>query len=475
MKNKIILFFLTAAVMLTASACGKTEQLSTKNSTPDDTSTSYYTALGFESKPDSEQIPAFLGADGFGKYTAGGRGGKVIEVTNLNDSGEGSLRAAVESSGPRTIVFRISGNIYLNSMLTVTEPYVTIAGQTAPGDGICLVNYGLTVNTHDAVVRYIRSRPGGDYETDAVWVKDSQNVVIDHMSTSWGTDETLSVSGSDMVSIQYCLISESLNNNKFGTHGMGSLVRGSNGQNVTFHNNVYASHRSRLPMCGNYTNYQEDPVGFNFEFINNVIYNWSGQAAGKNHDTDSITKFNLINNYYLSGPASENNYIWSEGCSYTKMYAAGNAIDQSVPEDPWSGIEIESDNTNFSWENYKLTERFQNTQMDDIKSPEETYTKLMETVGASKARDAVDTAIIDSIQNKKGKIINKPEQSVGWSGEFPVLNSTAPFEDSDHDGMADDWETANDLNPDDSKDASAVTSCGYTNLEIFLEYLIQTR
>lgn len=455
-------------IVVFLTGCAPKDNTAQQNDNED--KTPYYEQWGFS---DEEDALAFPGADGYGKKTIGGRGGKVIEVTNLNDSGDGSLRAAIEAKGPRIVVFKVSGTIELQSMLVVKEPNITIAGQTAPGDGICIANYGMTVKADQTIVRYLRSRPGGSADTDAIWVKDCENVVIDHVSTSWGTDETLSVSGSGNVTVSNCLISESLNVNKFGTHGMGSLVRGSEGQKVTFARNVYATHRSRLPMAGNYSSAEEDPIGFRFEFINNLVYNWSGQSAGKNHDTDSITWFNLINNDYRQGPVSAGAYAWSEGCSFTKMYMEGNSVNGQVAENQRDLVEIEEDNINFNWENYELTERFEDTQYENILPTEEVYETLLADVGASLSRDEIDEAVIDTIKNRTGKIINKPEESAGWSGSYPDLKSEEPQKDSDGDGMPDEWEEKVGLDPFDASDGKEVTACGYTNLEIYLQALLE--
>lgn len=430
----------------------------------------YYEQYGFS---DNEKPVAFLGADGYGKETVGGRGGKVYHVTNLNDSGEGSLRWAIEQKGARTVVFDVSGIIELETMLTVSEPNITIAGQTAPGDGICLKNYGIVVNADEVIIRYLRSRPGGSQETDGLWVKECKNVVIDHVSASWGTDETLSVSGSDKVTVMNCIISESLNVNKFGTHGMGSLVRGSDGQQVTFMRNIYATHRSRMPMCGNYSTYKDDEKGFNFEFVNNLVYNWSGQAAGKNHDTDSITRYNLINNVYLAGPVSTDNYAWSEGCSYTQMYMEGNMMNGEIPEDQYSLVEIEEDNVNFSIDKYKLSNAYEDSMITTLLDTDKVEEALLENAGASFKRDEIDTALIQGIKDGVGKIVNKPEQSIGWSGQFPKLESEEAPSDKDKDGIPDKWEEKAGLDALDETDGALETGCGYTNLEIYLESLIK--
>lgn len=470
-----------AVITATSGACSKSCKVTVVDAAETTIADSeYYTSLGFDKECLDEKIPAFLGADGFGKYSIGGRGGRVIEVTNLNDSGEGSLRAAVEAEGPRVVVFKVSGTIYLENKLTIRNPYLTIAGETAPGDGICISNYGPTINTHDVIVRYLRCRPGGSKGTDALWINSSQNVIVDHLSTSWGTDETLSVSDSNNVSVQYCMITESLNQNNFGTHGMGSLIRGSRGQRVTYHNNVYATHRSRLPMAGNYTSAEEDPVGFNVEFINNVIYNWSGRAAGKNHDNDpdTVTHFNLINNYYKKGRSSQGSYMWSQSCGASDMYASGNMMDGKTVEDQKSLVEFEDDgiddNEPTDWSNFWKSTPFAFSSMGHIKNAEKAYNELMKDAGASLSRDCIDTAVIQTIIDNTGKKpINKPEQSAGWNGQWPVLESTEPYEDLDHDGMDDEWEDFSGLDSTDSTDGAAVTPSGYTNLEIFLEYLIQ--
>lgn len=437
--------------------------------------------LGFVRPDKEEQLLAFPGADGWGKYTKGGRGGTVIEVTNLNDSGEGSLRAAVEAKGPRTVIFRVSGVIELSDFLRIKEPYITIAGQTAPGDGICLKNFGLIVETEEAIVRYLHSRPGdGGGETDALWVNEAKQVVIDHVSTSWGTDETLSVSDSDKVSVQWCLISESLNHSVHskGVHGMGSLVRGSRGQQVTFHDNLYISHRNRNPMCGNYSDVSEDPTGFRFEFINNVVYNWGARAAGKCHDLNTVTYYNFISNYYLPGPKSGGEYMFSEGCALNKMYAAGNAMNGEVPQDQWSLFEIESEDEGmqaFDWETYKQTEAFPSIMTGTV-SAKDAYERVLEGAGASLNRDAVDEAVIQTLLDNKGRMIDRIDQSAAYSEEwpdgYPVYEQTTPITDQDKDGMDDAWETEHGLNPKDGTDGAKESSYGYTNLEVYLQSLV---
>ncbi len=462
MKKCGLLFLFCGLLAMILAGCG--EKVSEKE----------LQELGFE---EDEKLLAFPGADGWGKYAKGGRGGKVIRVTNLNDSGEGSLRAAVEAKGPRTVVFDVSGTIELEDFLVIKEPYITIAGQTAPGGGICLKNYALIVETEEAMVRYLHCRPGdtgGD--TDALWVNEADQVVIDHVSASWGTDETLSVSDSDHVSVQWCIISESLNHSVHskGTHGMGSLIRGSGGQRVTYHSNLFSSHRNRSPMCGNYTPITEDPEGLQFEFINNVVYNWGAKAAGKCHDVDSLSHYNFIGNYYLPGPRSGGTYMFSEGCANNKMYAAGNAMEGVVPEDQRSLFEVEDNMENFEYDSYLQEEPFE-SEMANILSAEEAFPKVMEGAGASLVRDHVDEAVVDAVKAGEGSLIDKVEQSVGWEGSYPKLAQTESPEDTDGDGIPDEWEKAHGLDPEKSGDGAEESRYGYTYLEIYLQSLVASK
>jgi len=287
--------------------------------------------------------PAFPGAEGAGSGAIGGRGGNVYEVTNLNDSGPGSLRHTVNAKGPRTVVFRISGNIELQSPLQITNPYITIAGQTAPGGGICLKNYPLKIKADHVIVRYIRCRPGDNMakEVDSLSASAGHNIIIDHCSASWAVDETLSISTSGQlgnVTVQWCLITESLNCSIHakGCHGYGSLIRGGWANAYSFHHNLYAHHRGRSPRPGNYNSHTIDPKGLTFDFRNNVVYNWRGTYPGYNADTNSITKMNFINNYYKQGPNSTDAYAFRESCTYASAYFSGNSINGSLPSDPWS-------------------------------------------------------------------------------------------------------------------------------------------
>src|SRR5262245_54354058 len=246
-------------------------------------------------------LPALPGAEGFGAQATGGRGGEVYEVTNLNDSGPGSLRDAV-SKPNRTIVFRISGTIELQSTLFLNEPNITIAGQTAPGDGICLKNYALRVNTKNVIIRYIRVRPGDqgrDTQVDGISMgpRGGSDWIFDHVSTSWGIDENFSVYGLPNVTVQWCIISEGLwqSNHPKQTHSMGGIR---NGHDMTMHHNIFISNNDRNPKF----NIADWWPGQNTDFRNNVVYNWGARATWGGNGGSTLT--NVINNYYKAGPNS---------------------------------------------------------------------------------------------------------------------------------------------------------------------------
>ena len=273
---------------------------------------------------------AFPSAEGFGAHAKGGRGGAVLFVKNLNDSGPGSLREAVEQKGPRTILFNVSGTIELESSLVISEPLITIAGQSAPGGGICLKNYGLSIKTSDVIVRYLRVRPGDEpgpaykakgkgFSPDAISISSgSRDVIIDHCSAGWAIDECLSVSGKGItkVTVQWCLISESLNDSFHpkGQHGYGSLLR-TNGD-VTFHHNIYAHHKSRSPRPGTY-----GEGSILLDFRNNVIYDSVGYSAA-----DPV-RMNYIGNYIRSSRG----YAFHVGGDETLLYVEGN-YDEALKE-----------------------------------------------------------------------------------------------------------------------------------------------
>ncbi|MHC4324198.1 MAG: pectate lyase family protein [Planctomycetota bacterium] len=425
-------------------------------------------------------VPAFPGAEGFGARSIGGRGGRVLFVTNLNDNGPGSLRAAVKADGPRTVIFRVSGTVALKSAIVITNPHITIAGQTAPGDGICLKNHALTIAADHVIVRYIRCRPGDNAkaESDSLSLSSGRNIIVDHCSASWSVDETLSASSRGRlgnVTVQWCIISESLHDSVHhkGPHGYGSLIRGSSGNGYTYHHNLYAHHHARLPRPGNYIDSSSDPEGFVLDFRNNVIYNWAGRAAGYNADgsngVNSITKMNFAGNYYKAGINSTGSLAFSESTTSARAWFSGNCMNGTYPRDPWSLVSF----SKFSDEDIKAYKQSGPIPVPAVKTDDAitAYKRVLAEAGALlPKRDAVDERIVDEVRNDAGKIIDDEQQVGGW----PELKSTRPAKDSDRDGMPDDWEKQHRFDPDDPADGNKDSDAdGYTNLEEYLSSIKQ--
>ncbi len=418
---------------------------------------------------------AFPGAEGFGAYAKGGRGGRVLHVTNLNDKGPGSLRWAVEQEGPRTVVFEISGTIELTTGLDVENPFITIAGQTAPGDGICVKGETVRIQTHDVIVRYLRFRLGdgrhgqGSLQgKDALSLSAGTDIIVDHCSASWSLDEVLSASTRrptlTRVTVQWCFITEGLNPDG---HGFGSLIRGTGGAQYSFLRNLYAHNRGRNPRPGNYDSnpHDKDPEGLLLDFRNNVIYNWGGGYAGYNADSVSVTRLNYIGNYLLPGADSEpDGFAYSTGSPYNRACFAGNVFDGKAPEDPWSLVAFRKTWTADDIRSYKQSRPFEAGPVitNDAAAA---YRRVLHSGGASlPKRDAVDVRIVHDVRNGAGRIIQSQEDVGGW----PALRSASAPADTDRDGMPDAWEVVNELNPNDPADGSKVGSDGYTQLERYL-------
>ena len=419
----------------------------------------------------AEQL-AFPGAEGAGRLALGGRGGRVITVTNLNDSGAGSLRAAVESAGPRTIVFAVSGTIKLTKPLRIREGRVTVAGQSAPGDGITLRDHPLEVAADDVVIRYIRSRLGDESKTesDAIWIFGGHRIILDHVSASWSVDETLSASANYTkpgegwfdLTVQWSIIANSLTHSLHakGEHGYGSLIRGGRGSKASWHHNLWANHEARMPRPGNYSGPDADPVGAFFDFRSNVFYNWGGGHSGYNADKATLSRYNFIDNAYVAGPQSTKLVAFEESDTLAKAYFAGNSINGAIPADPWSLV------AGISPAGYRLAAPVDVAPVaaDPAASA---YARVLASAGASKVRDAVDVAVVAGVRDKTGHQIDSQTEIGGW----PTLKSLPAPKDSDGDGMPDAWEMAHHLNP--KKDNSAAVGArGYTNIEIYLNGLV---
>ena len=298
---------------------------------------------------------AFAGAEGAGRFAAGGRGGPTLTVTSLADDGPGTLRAAIDATGPRIVRFRVAGTIRLLSDLTIREGRITIDGRGGPGPrqgkGIAIADHGLVVRADDVVIRYVRSRlgnRGGGPNTgggDAISVASGRRIILDHVSASWSVDETLSASaryeeakgtgGIYDLTVQWSIVSESLRRagHAKGEHGYGSLIRGGRGARFSFHHNVWAHHVQRMPRPGNYAPLAEDPIGPLIEFRSNVFYNWGGTAAGYNADTASAATYAFVDNCYVAGPDTKGRAIFREENPNARSWFAGNSLDGVVPAD----------------------------------------------------------------------------------------------------------------------------------------------
>ena len=468
-------------------------------------------------------IPAFPGAEGGGMYTFGGRGGKVYTVTNLNDRGPGSFREACEAGGARIVVFNVSGIIRLETPIIVRAPYITIAGQTAPGDGVCIAGDSFQVDTHDVIIRHMRFRRGESKVThreDSFGGNPVGNIMIDHCSCTWGLDENISFYRHmydpaegyyEMRHEKYPTVNVTIQNTISAkaldtyNHSFGSTL---GGENASFMRNLWASNVGRNPS-----------VGWNgvFNFVNNVLFNWRGRSVDGG---DYSAMFNMINNYYKPGPATpkdspvghrilkpESGRSKHPYKQYSRVYANGNFVEgyPEVTADNWNGgIQIENKpNTEGYTEQMRSNTPFAMPYLR-ILSAEEAYNYVLEHVGANiPCRDKVDQIIIDEVRTGKiyyakdaakyrGDVEGLAPKSQAADGSFryrrigpdsyKVGIITDPrqmggypeykgeqYVDTDLDGMPDAWEKANGLNPNDASDANGdCTGDGYTNIEKYI-------
>ncbi|HPC36159.1 MAG TPA: T9SS type A sorting domain-containing protein [Candidatus Marinimicrobia bacterium] len=428
-------------------------------------------SIGIFSKQIPAQTIAFPGAEGSGRFAKGGRGGEVYEVTNLNNSGAGSIVDAVSKSN-RTVIFRISGTIELGSVILQPKSNITIAGQTAPGDGICLKGRIKISNNH-IIIRYIRVRVdagAANSSGDAIDIDKGKNIIIDHVSASYARDETISCQeNSDSVTVQWCLMSEALT---FEGHSYGSLVRGDFGDQKTYHHNLYAHCNGRLPRPGNYTSAATDTLGLFFDFRNNVVYNWAGSSPGYNADKDPISHYNFIGNVYVLGPeSSTSSKLFKEDAYNAYGYFADNMFNGVVPEDQWSLVKFNGFTTD------RITAYKQRSSLIPMEpvtttSPEQAYLDVLASAGCNfPKRDTIDRRIVQDVINATGHSI--ANTSVQPEGGWPLLSSLPAPTDTDHDGMPDDWEISHSLNPADAADRNLLDENGYTHLENYLNGLVE--
>ncbi len=461
------------------------------------------------------EIPAFPGAEGGGKYSFGGRGGKVIVVTSLADAGPGTLREACEQGGPRIVVFNVAGIIKLKTPLIIRAPYITIAGQSAPGDGICVAGESVWINTHDVLVRHMRFRRGETYvgrRDDAIGGNPVGNIMIDHVSASWGLDENMSMYrhmyndstgkteeklGTVNITIQNSIFSEALDT---WNHAFGSTL---GGENCTFMRNLWANNAARNPS-----------IGWNgiFNFANNVVYNWVHRAIDGG---DYKATYNIFNNYFKPGPATPEGKPISyrilkpeSGRSklpyvvFGRAYVEGNIVagNQKVTSDNWNGgVQIENKEGNeMAFEDaspyfaaMKANKPFPHAEFK-VMSAEESYDYVLANAGATlPRRDPVDIRIIKEVREGKPtplENVTLPEKDfehrrlardsykigiitdISQVGGYPKYEGES-YKDSDNDGIPDEEEVKMGLNPRDASDSAKIGESGYANIEIFLNSL----
>ena len=453
---------------------------------------------------DDKEARAFPGAEGGGMWATGGRGGSIYHVTSLEDSSskEGTLRYGIEKVGrPLTIVFDVAGVIALNSQLNIRSGDLTIAGQTAPGDGICLKNYTFRISASNVIVRFIRCRMGDEKKTedDAMQVMDHdddrfQNIVIDHCSVSWCTDECASFYGMKDFTFSWNFVTESLRVSVHdkGNHGYGGIWGGTN---ATYHHNLLAHHDSRNPRIDHdYVSTQKGPVSI----LNNVVYNWSGNTCyGGESSMGGYRKYNYVGNYYKPGPATPSNHIWlldpTTSCSNCsklsgagaiepgRFYMTGNVMHgkSSMSQDNWTGTTASSSVIS----KIKVTEPFPGNPIS-LHSADDAFTAVLAYAGASYARDAIDTRIAGEAKNgtftytgSKGgtKGLIDTQTDVGGWPDYTYNVNDDKLRDSDSDGMPNWFEDLFGLNKgvNDSQAKNLDINGRYTNLEMYLHYLVK--
>ncbi len=467
-------------------------------------------ASRFDELPQSE-IPAFPGAEGGGKFSFGGRGGRTIVVTNLNDDGPGSFRWACEQGGARIIVFNVAGIIRIKSPVMIRAPYITIQGQSAPGDGVCIAGESVWINTHDVIIRYMRFRRGETWvgrRDDAIGGNPIGNIMIDHVSASWGLDENMSMyrhmynDSTGKIEDKFPTVNITIQNSIFSealdtwNHAFGSTL---GGENCTFMRNLWANNAGRNPS-----------VGWNgvFNFVNNVVFNWVHRSVDGG---DYRAQFNIINNYFQPGPATPKNNVGhrilkpESGRSklkyrvYGRAYVNGNVMQgfPAITKDNWNGgVQVEEEtNVGEYTDNIKWPKPLPMPSITILDATEARKFVLANAGAMLPKRDAVDSRILKQvitgkidydpnvklpetqfkprrlpIDSYKQGIITDPLQ-VGGYPEYKGL----PYADADNDGMPDTYEVKNKLNPNDATDAAKITKSGYSNIEVYLNSVVDIK
>ena len=471
---------------------------------PGEDLTKYYSEFQIPEVEEDGVARAFPGAEGGGMWTTGGRGGRVLHVTSLDDSNsEGTLRWAVTQNYPRIIVFDVAGIIELKSTLNINRNDVTIAGQTAPGDGICLKNYRVAINASNVIIRFIRCRMGDEKKTedDAMNIMSHDNgqfkdIIIDHCSLSWSTDECASFYGMDNFTFQWNIVSESLRNSVHGkgAHGYGGIW---GGENASYHHNLLAHHDSRNPRIDHdYVSTQKGPL----ILVNNVIYNWGSNTCygGESANNDNKFKqYNLINNYYKPGPATNKKKIWfidpTTSCSNCTglgtgrivpghFYMSGNYMDGNpgMTSDNWTGTTASSGVVSTIKSDSQFTYSASPSSMT-VHSAQAAFDAVLSYSGASFKRDPVDERICSETRqgtfthngsNGSSKGLIDTQSDVGGWPEYKGEAAN----DSDADGMPDWFEDQFGLNKSNPADSPAIgldSNKRYTNLEMYLHYIVR--
>lgn len=442
----------------------------------------------------SAQVTAFPGAEGYGAYATGGRGGRVMIVANLDDEGPGSFREAAEAKGKRIIVFAVSGTIHLTKKLSIRGD-VTIAGQTAPGDGICLADESVGLGGDNIIVRYLRFRMGdrnqkggmvdGNGADDAFGGTRRKLIMIDHCSLSWSTDEVLSVYGGDSTTMQWNLIAEPLNysyhfesgDKDYERHGYGGIW---GGRHLSAHHNLFAHCNSRNPRFNGIRTGEETEF---VDYRNNVIFDWGGNSA---YGGEGGT-YNLVNNYYRYGPSTSKktrsrvvNPTRTEKIGFGKFYVQGNFVfeDPKVSDDNWLGVDMGNGGTEEDKRNALVRAPFPAAPVATQKA-RQAYKLVLQQVGASYRRDTLDQRIIREVTAGKGRLIDVQggfPHGTAYEATvqaWPALRQLAAPVDTDKDGMPDEWERKKGLDPNNPADASTNTlDPGYTNIEMYINSIV---